>query len=551
MQKFLTLFLFIAISIGGFAAKKPQQAIVNLISYSADGHVLASGNGFFIDNTGRTVVPFSLLKNAVRAEVIDAKGKVHEVSRIVGANSTYDLAVLTINAKGKKKDQFDFFSVAADSAALNEALTCYPYTVKKAKPVSGQVTQVQSFDSLCYYTTTVPNEKRYFGCPLLNAAGDVVAVVQQNVGDSAVEACAIDARFIQTLRVTSTSAFNRDLRSVKIPKLLPASEREAHSYILMLDAADSLVTATAYNDFVTAYPHNADGYMDFAAFYINHANYEQAEACVNLGFEKSEQKDILHYSFSKMIYQMVRGGVVYNDWTAQKSAEEANAAYAINPQPLYRLQQGHSHFLQGDFKQAQTCFTEVCATDLVSAETHFLVAKCILLQGADTVQALAHMDSAVNRLMPPIHRNAAFYILERAHLLSEVGEYRKAVLDYNTYEGIMTPKMLTDRFYALRSQVELSAKMYQQALDDMLYAQTLAPNNAFYPQECARIYLVTGNYAEAIAQARKSLNLQPENLEAYKLMGLAHHQLGEKTSAQQIFKKLVEAGDESVKKYLE
>jgi tetratricopeptide (TPR) repeat protein len=161
------------------------------------------------------------------------------------------------------------------------------------------------------------------------------------------------------------------------------------------------------------------------------------------------------------------------------------------------------------------------------------------------------MDSAVNRLMPPVPKNAAFYILERAHLLSEMGQYRKAVFDYNNYEGIMTPKMLTDRFYALRAQVELNAKMYQQALDDMLYAQTLAPKNAYYPQECARIYFIVGSYNEAITQAQKSLVLHPENLEAYRIMGLAYYQLGEKTSAQQIFKKLIEAGDESLKKYME
>ena len=549
MQKIFSLFLLIVITLSTYAAKKPQQAIVNIVTYSVDGSLLASGNGFFIDQTGRTVAPYGILKNAVRAEVIDAKGKVYEVARIVGVNSTYDLAVLTIQTK--KKSKFDYFSIAKDSAKTNEALTCYPYTVKKAKPITAKVIQSQPFDTLRYYTTSVPNENRYFGCPLLNEAGDVVAVVQQNVADSAVEACAIDARFIPTLRVTSTSAFNRDLRSVKIPKLLPATEREAHSYILMLDAADSLVTATAYQDFLMTYPQNADGYMDFATFYVNHANYEQAEACVKLGFEQCAQHDILHYSWSKMIYQMVRGGVSYNDWTAQKSADEAAAAYALNPQPLYRLQQGHSLFLQGDFEHAKQCFSDVCATDIVSAETHYLMAKCILLQGGDSIQALAQMDSAVNRLMPPVPKNAAFYILERAHLLSEMGQYRKAVFDYNNYEGIMTPKMLTDRFYALRAQVELNAKMYQQALDDMLYAQTLAPKNAYYPQECARIYFIVGSYNEAITQAQKSLVLHPENLEAYRIMGLAYYQLGEKTSAQQIFKKLIEAGDESLKKYME
>jgi S1-C subfamily serine protease len=137
MQKIFSLFLLIVITLSTYAAKKPQQAIVNIVTYSVDGSLLASGTGFFIDETGRTVAPYGILKNAVRAEVINAKGKVYEVARIVGVNSTYDLAVLTIQTK--KKSKFDYFSIAKDSAKTNEALTCYPYTVKKAKPITAKV----------------------------------------------------------------------------------------------------------------------------------------------------------------------------------------------------------------------------------------------------------------------------------------------------------------------------------------------------------------------------------------------------------------------------
>ena len=70
MKRILLFFLFLPLTL--MAAKKPQQAVVNLISYKADGTILASGYGFLLSAEGKTVVPYTLLEGAERAEVIDA-----------------------------------------------------------------------------------------------------------------------------------------------------------------------------------------------------------------------------------------------------------------------------------------------------------------------------------------------------------------------------------------------------------------------------------------------------------------------------------------------
>ena len=547
MQRFLTIFLAGFMMFAAYAAKKPQQAIVNLISYDKSGEILASGYGFFISQDGRVVVPYQLLERAVRAEVIDTKGKRYEVARVVGANSNYDLAVLTISAA---KPKFEYFDIAADSVAAGAKLTVYPYSAKKAKALTIKVDSVAAYDTLCYYTTTVPNEQRFVGCPLLNEAGQVVGIVQQSASAESVKTFAIDARFVPTLRTTAMSSFSADLRRIRIPKLLPEGEQNAQSYILMLDAADSLCTAVAHADFMAAYPASAEGYLNYAQFNLLYADYESCEQSVAKAFEVAQNPDEVHYAFSKMLYQIARSGVEYKDWTAHKSAEEAAAAYAVKPLPLYRMQEAHSYFLAGDFTAALPCFDDICATELVSPEAHYMVSKCLLLTGGDTVQAIARLDSAINTLVRPIQRSQAYYVLERANLYSEIGEFRKAVLDYNQYEGIMTPRALTDRFYALRAQVELAARMYQQALDDLQHAAVLSPNNAYYPQEQARVLLIVGYYDDAIAKAQVALDMVPQNPEAYKLMGIAYRQKGDKQQAQQCFSKAKELGDNSVDEYL-
>ena len=528
MKQLLFILLFLPLSL--FGAKKPHQAVVNLISYKADGTILASGYGFLLSAEGKTVVPYTLLEGAVRAEVIDAKGKRYPVSRLVGASSTYDLAVVTLEAK---KPKFDFFTVATDSVAVGQTLNLYTYTTsKKAKPTAVETKVVTPYAGFHYYETTAANTLLNFGCPLLNEAGEVVGMVQRNVADSATTSCAIDARFIDRLKITAASTFNSDLRKIRIPKQLPADEEQALSYVLMLDVADSLLTHTAYQDFNTAYPKNPEGYLNLANFFTAYGNYDQAQAYVNQAFEVSEKKDEVHYAFSKLLYTFAKSGVpAYADWNAKKAAAEASAAYALNPMPLYLQHMALCNYLDGDYQKALEGFEAVGKTEFATAETFYRASKCVEAMGGDTLRRIALLDSTIVRLPRPIPPRSAGYVMERANLYYELGEYRKAVADYNMYEETLGAQNLTDRFYALRSQVELAARMYQQALDDMHFALRRNPKHYFYAQECARIYLLVGQYDNAVTYGKMSLELNPENPEIHRLLAFAYEKLGNAEAA--------------------
>ena len=524
------LFILLLLPLSLFGAKKPHQAVVNLISYKADGTILASGYGFLLSVEGKTVVPYTLLEGAVRAEVIDAKGKRYPVSRLVGASSTYDLAVVTLEAK---KPKFDFFTVATDSVAVGQTLNLYTYTTsKKAKPTAVETKVVTPYAGFHYYETTATNTLLNFGCPLLNEAGEVVGMVQRNVADSATTSCAIDARFIDRLKITAASTFNSDLRKIRIPKQLPADEEQALSYVLMLDVADSLLTHTAYQDFNTAFPKNPEGYLNLANFFTAYGNYDQAQEYVNQAFEVSEKKDEVHYAFSKLLYTFAKSGVpAYADWNAKKAAAEASAAYALNPMPLYLQHMALCNYLDGDYQKALEGFEAVGKTEFATAETFYRASKCVEAMGGDTLRRIALLDSTIVRLPRPIPPRSAGYVMERANLYYELGEYRKAVADYNMYEETLGAQNLTDRFYALRSQVELAARMYQQALDDMHFALRRNPKHYFYAQECARIYLLVGQYDNAVTYGKMSLELNPENPEIHRLLAFAYEKLGNAEAA--------------------
>lgn len=526
---FLTLLFLLPLTL--LVAQKPHQAVVNLISYKADGSILASGYGFMLSAEGQTVVPYSLLNGAVRAEVIDAKGKRYPVHRISGASSTYDIAMVTIEAK---KPVFEFFTIATDSATVGEPLRLYAYTTaKKAQPTAVEVTAASPYEGLFYYETTAANTLLNFGCPLLNNTGEVVAMVQRNVANGATTSCAIDARFFNRLNVSAASALNADLRKIRIPKQLPADETQALSYVLMLDAADSLLTLTAYKDFNTAFPKNPEGYLNLATFFTLYEDFDAAQTYIDQAFAVGEKQDEVHYAFSKLLYTYVSSATTpYADWTAKKAADEAAAAYAINPLPLYLQHQAMCNYLGGDFAKALEQFEAVGTTDFATAETYYRASKCIEAMGGDTLRRIALLDSTITHLPRPISPRNAGYIMERANLYYELGAYRKAVADYNLYEQTIGAAQLTERFYALRSQVELAARMYQQALDDMLFAIRRNPTHYYYQQECARIYLLVGQYNEAVTYGKNSLELHPDNPEMHRLLALAYEKLGDTKAAE-------------------
>ena len=79
--------------------KKAAQAVFTLKTFGADGSLLASVNGFFIDEQGQAVSSFAPFKNAQRAVIIDAQGKEMEVDCLIGYNDMYDVAKFHVIAK--------------------------------------------------------------------------------------------------------------------------------------------------------------------------------------------------------------------------------------------------------------------------------------------------------------------------------------------------------------------------------------------------------------------------------------------------------------------
>lgn len=531
--------------------KNAGKAMLNIFAYDSAGKLLRSGQAFFIDKEGNAATSYSLLEGAAKAEVIDAKGKKHAVRRILGANSTTDIVKFsTEGASGN-----DFFSITTVPAAQGATLQLVRYsTDKKAASEPVSISKDEAFNNYRYYQTSAKNAESDIACPLVDENGTLIAIVQQNVGKNATTACAIDARFINELKISATSPLNSDLKAIGIPKALPSDVKEAATYLYMMPQGDSLACANAYSDFIEAWPSLPDGYSTRAAWYAGRGNYSACEADFSTAFEKAKadtssiKADALHYSLSDLIYRtaMQRPDSIpaYPGWTLQRAEQEADLAYAAAPYTLYLSQKGKCQFAQRNYAEAFQSFSRVCEDKkFASAESYFSAARSLELSGGDSLQVLSLLDSCVARIATPVTAGEAQFYLERSQRLLRAGRYRLAVLDYNEYEKAIGPKNLTARFYYLREQAEMEAHMYQQALDDIRTAIATSSEPLFFRLEEAYILLRVGEFQPAIDAATSLLKDLPENPDCYKIIGIAHGELGHKALAQQNLLKAQQLGD--------
>lgn len=556
MKKAISVFLLaVCTTASVFADDEARKAMVNIVTYDADGGILHSGYGFYLSEDGTAVAPYSLFENACRADVIDVKGKKTTVLRVLGASSMFDLVKFSTSGKAPA-----CLGVSTRPAEASEPLRLYYYTDnKKAAPLSGTIRTVSPFGSYEYYAVSTPNEDKYVGCPFVDAAGQVVAIAQKNVETGAATACAIDARVVGELHVTALSFANSDLRAIRMPKALPTGEQEALTYLYMMEQEDSVLMQAAYDDFTAAYPDNADGYVARADFYAAHQRYDLCERDFESAFKCPSAQDEVHYALSKTIYRHVasRSRLAYKDWTFERAAAEAAEAFQIKANPLYVQQEGNCLFADGRYAEATVKYQMACqlfdtldAGDKAAPESYFFAARSLELSGGDSLRVLALLDSAVARCPRPYTAASAQYLLERAQRRIRAGLFRPAVFDYNEYEKAVGASKLNDKFYYLREQAELQARMYQQALDDIRTAESLNPGDAFYRMEEALVLLQAGVYDEALAVARKTLELLPESPDCYKIMGIAHGELGQKAQAVECLTKARELGDETADAYL-
>ena len=528
------------------AVQKVGRSVFTLTTYSEDGTVIATSHGFFISSDGLALSEWKPFIGAVRAEVTDGSGKTYPVDCVCGANELYDVA------KFRVEGRFTPVTLAKTPSDKESKLWAVSPSAKKASTTEMNVSQTEKFmDTYLYYVLTPSVEPELTGCPLVAANGEVVALLQPSSETG--KSSGTSALYIASFKPEALSANNSTLRRTKIRIDLPDDKEQALLPLMMsAEQYDSAAYVALVEAFIKKFPTAHDGYVTRAGISMAAGDFEKATRDMETALKYAEKKDEVHFAYANLIYQkeLYQADKPYTAWSLDKAYEEAQKAYNVNPLPIYRHLQAQIDYVKGDYQKAYDTFIDLTKTPIRNSELYYEGAQCKKMLNAPQSEVLELLDSAVAVCPKPLLPISAPYLLARGMYLEEIGEYRRAVRDYNVYDTLMVGRIGAD-FYYMREQCEVKGKLYKQALEDINRAIMLAPGEPMYFAEKASLLLRVNMKEEAFAAADNCVKMAPEYAEGYLLRGLAAVQQGRKKQGLDDLQKAKELGKEQAQSLID
>ena len=520
--------------------EKARVAVAKVLTYTG-GQLKGNGTAVFIGSAGDILVPHTLMCGTDSAVVIDAKGKAYPVSGIVGLNSLYDCVRMRVQA-GKKQTHL-LLSVAGASAG--DELYMLAYGNKGEGEVTGvKVSAVDSLYSNAYFTLDVKSDVAYEGLPLVNAAGELVAIMQpMTTGDTC--SYAIAATIADEL-VTTSVTYGRGYHSgMGIRTLLPEETEVALSCMYMQGViGDSASYGKVVEEFIKAYPKNYEGYLskaEFEAVYCR--DIDAADAAWERSLSLADRPAEVYFSKAKTISSIMHGGdfAPHSALTEENILSLLDKAIAADSLPVYVYYKADRLYSAGRYDEAYGCYMSLAGRNGIEQDAVFLNASQCQRVMKNYDVAIELMDSAVNHALVKGTGDALPLVFSRALMKDSVGRYREAVMDYNFYES-NAAYGLGANFYYIRSQAETKCKMYQQALNDLETAISMVSDYALYHFEKGLLCYRLNMLDDAVAALETAKGLAGEASDIYYLLGCAYSRIGNDGLAEDNLKKAVALG---------
>lgn len=496
------------------AVKKAANTTFTLTTFDTKGSILSTTNGVFVSTDGVCVSTWKPFAGAAKAVVIDNNGQKYDVETMLGANEIYDVAKFKVNAKTAAAP------FASSATANSTAWVVIP--AKAGEPIKASINKVEKFMdkyTYCVLTTSAPEKNN--GAPLLNEQGQIVGIYNSNGNLQS----ATDARYANDFVLVGLSQNDPTLLQSGIRIGLPQQSDEAIiALMLSSNKIESLRTATI-NDFLQKFPALNNGYTALASLLFSKGNIAEADKVLQQAISKVKEKNEAHYNYGRMIYQgatmaSLADKAKAQGWTLDKAMSEANEAYKIKPEPVYKHLQAQITYAKGDYQKAYQEFEALTKTPMKNPELYLEMALCQEnLKGSDDA-ILALLNQSIELCDTPYMDTSSPYFLARANQLEKMGKYRDAMKDLYLYEYLNQGTLEAD-FYYMREQIEIKGKLWQQALQDILIATKLNPAEPMYCAEASNLLLRLNKFEEAILAAKQAIALKDDYAEAYLVLGIA------------------------------
>ncbi len=156
-------------------ALESENACLVIYTYDEFGTPYGSGSGFFIDDNGKAVTNYHVLKGASKAIVVTNDSSKYEVGQIISADPERDLLIFHVNMKAKPTA---YLKVSNTEPRKGEKVFCvgnplgFDHTLSEGI-ISGLRKDKQHSNVLQFTASISPGSS---GGPVLNDRGEVVAV---------------------------------------------------------------------------------------------------------------------------------------------------------------------------------------------------------------------------------------------------------------------------------------------------------------------------------------------------------------------------------------
>lgn len=522
------------------SVKNVGKSIVTLKAYDADGLEREPFYGFMIDTNGTVVAPWKPFAGASSVVAIDEKGNEISVETVAGVNELYDVCRFKLN--GLKLQPL---TVASKPVTKGNKVWLVQAPKGKDKATESEIEKAETFmEKYNYYVIAYNDAPAASGLPVLDDAGNVVALYLTS--SDGLNKTAIDIQFIKDLQnaglaINSTLFQNSCVR----PELSSDKKDALLTIILAGQQGDNAKYEKYVNDYIAMFPAEVDGYSSRALLKVNANDFAGADKDMQEAVAKSTNKAEAHAEYSRIIYQKLvfNPDTLFTEWTLDKALDEIQQAYALDAQPVYKHREAQIVFSKGEYDKAYEMFMDLTKTSLNSPEVFLEAAQCKGQLGANDEEILALLDSAVVACPKPYTSASASYILARGQQYDKMGEYRKALADYNVYDTLVVNRGSAE-FYYTRYRCEMNVRQYQQALNDIAHAAYLNQSEPLYFAEMASLQLRVNRPEDAILASNLCLQLEPESTDALIIKGIALAQTGQKEEAIACLTQAKELGDE-------
>lgn len=536
-------------------ASKVSKGIVSLNTYDRQGNLLRQGTAFFVGANGEAIADFRLFKNAYQASIIDASGKQIDVDLILGADDTYSMVRFHVNTKGNAfiPSVTSFQPMKSTVYVLGRA---DGGKMESAQAVVADTAMIQG--KYVYYGLDKQVDEVLTGAPVFNESGALVGMLHPQLGG---KNYVLDIRFRDELKIQpfpSTSA-SVALGNIFIPKALPETPEEALVYLYAKSrSASNEEYMDMVNRFVAAYPKNAEGYLRRATPLIDLTRFDEADRDLQQYLSLVDDKAVGNYNVASLIFDKLRlqPEPAYEKWNEDVAIQYVDKALSLNaskPEEERKLEKTRYQILKGqllmnkpDYDGALALYEELNSES--GGSPTYLYAISLAREGrGDSIGAVMEpIDSAIAKFSEPLPTEAANYIIRRGQLHANAGQYREAVQDYNQYAYLLN-NQVSPVFYYERSQIEVNARMYQPAMDDINKAIEMAPREPLYHVERGALAVRVSMFDECIESCQTALRLNPDIIDAYRILGYAQLQKGDKTNAKINLQKAIDMGDETAR----